>query len=228
MILTEKMIIKNKITKEEINEMPKVEYQGQISIIDTPQQADFAVRYLNQFPLLGIDTETRPSFKKGESHKVALLQVATDERCYLFRLYKFGLTLPLIQLLETPHIAKVGISLKDDFLQLHKWAPFEAKNVIELQTLVKDISINDQSLQKIYANLFGYKISKSQRLSNWEADELTIPQQHYADIDAWACIQIYHTVEELKAPGDYELIIVPEQEPNEGVNQEIINISQYE
>ena len=67
MILTEKMIIKNKITKEEINEMPKVEYQGQISIIDTPQQADFAVRYLNQFPLLGIDTETRPSFKKGES-----------------------------------------------------------------------------------------------------------------------------------------------------------------
>ncbi len=228
MILTEKMIIKNKITKEEINEMPKVEYQGQISIIDTPQQADFAVRYLNQFPLLGIDTETRPSFKKGESHKVALLQVATDERCYLFRLYKFGLTLPLIQLLETPHIAKVGISLKDDFLQLHKWAPFEAKNVIELQTLVKDIGINDQSLQKIYANLFGYKISKSQRLSNWEADELTIPQQHYAAIDAWACIQIYHKVEELKATGDYELIIVPEQEPNEGVNQEIINISQYE
>ena len=228
MILTEKMIIKNKITKEEINEMPKVEYQGQISIIDTPQQADFAVRYLNQFPLLGIDTETRPSFKKGESHKVALLQVATDERCYLFRLYKFGLTLPLIQLLETPHIAKVGISLKDDFLQLHKWAPFEAKNVIELQTLVKDIGINDQSLQKIYANLFGYKISKSQRLSNWEADELTIPQQHYDAIDAWACIQIYHKVEELKATGDYELIIVPEQEPNEGVNQEIINISQYE
>lgn len=228
MILTEKMIIKNKITKEEINEMPKVEYQGQIYIIDTPQQADFAVRYLNQFPLLGIDTETRPSFKKGESHKVALLQVATDERCYLFRLYKFGLTLPLIQLLETPHIAKVGISLKDDFLQLHKWAPFEAKNVIELQTLVKDIGINDQSLQKIYANLFGYKISKSQRLSNWEADELTIPQQHYAAIDAWACIQIYHKVEELKATGDYELIIVPEQEPNEGVNQEIINISQYE
>ena len=190
--------------------MPKVEYQGQIYIIDTPQQADSAVRYLSQFPLLGIDTETRPSFKKGESHKVALLQVATDERCYLFRLYKFGLTLPLIQLLENPHIAKVGISLKDDFLQLHKWAPFESKNVIELQTLVQDIGIDDKSLQKIYANLFGCKISKSQRLSNWEAGELTIPQQHYAAIDAWACIQIYRKVEELKETGDYELFIVPE------------------
>ena len=190
--------------------MPKVEYQGQIYIIDTPQQADSAVRYLSQFTLLGIDTETRPSFKKGESHKVALLQVATDERCYLFRLYKFGLTLPLIQLLENPHIAKVGISLKDDFLQLHKWAPFESKNVIELQTLVQDIGIDDKSLQKIYANLFGFKISKSQRLSNWEAGELTIPQQHYAAIDAWACIQIYRKVEELKETGDYELFIVPE------------------
>ena len=130
MILTEKMIIKNKITKEEINEMPKVEYQGQIYIIDTPQQADFAVRYLSQFPLLGIDTETRPSFKKGVCHRVALLQVATDERCYLFRLNVFGLTLPLIQLLENPHIAKVGTSLKDDFHQLHKWAPFEPNSLM--------------------------------------------------------------------------------------------------
>lgn len=209
--------------------MPKVEYQGQIYIIDTPQQADFAVRYLSQYSLLGIDTETRPSFKKGVSHKVALLQVATNERCYLFRLNVFGLTLPLIQLLENTHIAKVGTSLKDDFHQLHKWAPFEPKNVIELQALVLDIGINDKSLQKIYANLFGSKISKSQRLSNWEAEELSISQQHYAAIDAWACIQIYRKVEELKETGDYELIIVPEPEPEsapaEEKDEETTNLS---
>ena len=202
--------------------MPKVEYQGQIYIIDTPQQADFAVRYLSQFPLLGIDTETRPSFRKGVFHKVALLQMATDEHCYLFRLNKFGLTLPLIQLLENPHIAKVGTSLKDDFLQLHKWAPFEPKNVIELQASVQDIGINDKSLQKIYANLFGCKISKSQRLTNWEADELTSSQQQYAAIDAWACIQIYRKVEELKETGDYELIIIPEPEPESTSAKETI------
>ena len=175
--------------------MPKVEYQGQIYIIDTPQQADFAVRYLSQFPLLGIDTETRPSFKKGVN----------------------------------THIAKVGTSLKDDFHQLHKWAPFEPKNVIELQALVQDIGINDKSLQKIYANLFGCKISKSQRLSNWESEELSISQQHYAAIDAWACIQIYRKVEELKETGDYELIIVPEPEPEsapaEEKDEETTNLS---
>lgn len=207
-----------------MNEMPKVEYPGDIYIVDTPEQADMAVRYLSQFPLLGIDTETRPSFKKGENHKVALLQIATVERCYLFRIYKYGMTLSLIQLLENPHIIKVGISLKDDFFMLHRWAPFEPKNIIELQTLVKDIGIDDQSLQKIYANLFGNKISKSQRLSNWEADELTIPQQHYAAIDAWTCIQIYQKVEELKESGDYELVIVPEPEPSEGINQDKVII----
>jgi len=205
--------IKNKTTKEEINDMPKVEYQGQVFIIDTPQQAENAVRYLCQFPMLGIDTETRPSFKKGGHNKVALLQIATDERCYLFRLNKHGFTLPLIQLLENPHITKVGVSLKDDFLVLSYLAPFKAKNHIDLQSYVKEIGIEDMSLQKIYANLFGMKISKAQRLSNWEAEELTIPQIQYAAIDAWACLQIYHKVEELKQTDDYELIVVPEPEP---------------
>ena len=203
--------------------MPKVEYPGEIYVINTPEQADMAVRYLRQFPILGIDTETRPSFKRGENHKVALLQLATQERCYLFRLNKFGLTIPLIQLLESPHVAKVGISLKDDFYMLHKWMPFEPQNVIELQTFVQNLGITDMSLQKIYANIFGNKISKSQRLSNWEADELTIPQQQYAAIDAWACIQIYKKVEELKETGDYELVIVPEPAPVEVNIQETTN-----
>ena len=216
--------IKTRTSKEEINELPKVEYAGQVFIIDTPAQADMAVRYLRQFPMLGIDTETRPSFRKGESHKVALLQVATHERCYLFRLCKFGMTLSLIELMENPNVAKVGISLKDDFRVLQKWAPFEPQNIIELQTLVQDIGIKDQSLQKIYANLFGMKISKSQRLSNWEADELMVTQQHYAAIDAWACLQIYHQIEELKLTGNYELIVVPEPVPAEE-NIEETNLS---
>ena len=208
--------------------MPKVEYPGEIYIVDTPEQADIAVRYLQQFPILGIDTETRPSFKKGETHKVALLQIANYERCYLFRIHKFGLTLSLIQLIENPHITKVGVSLKDDFRMLSQWAPFEPENIIELQNLVQEIGITDKSLQKIYGNLFGMKISKSQRLSNWEADELTIPQQHYAAIDAWACLLINDKVNKLKETGDYELIIVPEPTPVEATIEESTNITTYE
>ena len=204
------MVIKDRISKEEVNEMPKVVFEGQIFVVDTPEQADFAVRYLSQFDLLGIDSETRPAFKRGEIHKVALLQIATDERCYMFRLNKFGMTLPLINLLENPHIVKVGLSLKDDFMMLHQRAEFEPRGVIELQTYVTQFGIKDLSLQKIYANLFGQKISKAQRLSNWEADELTIPQQQYASIDAWACIQIYRKLEELRKSGDYEIQIVEE------------------
>ena len=204
------IVIKSKISKEEINEMPKVEYQGQSFVIDTPQQADYAVRYLSQFPLLGIDSETRPSFKKGSSHKVALLQIATDDRCYLFRLCKFGMTLSLIRLLENASITKVGLSLKDDFLMLHQSAPFEPHNFIELQEYVRVFGIKDMSLQKIYANLFGAKISKGQQLSNWEAETLTIPQQDYASIDAWACLKIYRLLEELCETGDFELLTVEE------------------
>lgn len=204
------IVIKDRISKEEVNEMPKVVFEGQMFVVDTPEQADFAVRYLSQFDLLGIDSETRPAFKRGEIHKVALLQIATDERCYMFRLNKFGMTLPLINLLENPHIVKVGLSLKDDFMMLHQRAEFEPRGVIELQTYVTQFGIKDLSLQKIYANLFGQKISKTQRLSNWEADELTIPQQQYASIDAWACIQIYRKLEELRKSGDYEIQIVEE------------------
>jgi len=196
------IVIKNKISKEEINEMPKVEYQGQSFVIDTPQQADNAVKYLSQFPLLGIDSETRPSFKKGSNHKVALLQIATDDRCYLFRLCKFGMTLSLIRLLENPSITKVGLSLKDDFLMLHQRAPF--------QEYMRVFGIKDMSLQKIYANLFGAKISKAQQLSNWEADTLTIPQREYASIDAWACLKIYRLLEELRETGDFEIQTVEE------------------
>ena len=204
------IVIKDRISKEEVNEMPKVVFEGQMFVVDTPEQADFAVRYLSQFDLLGIDSETRPAFKRGEIHKVALLQIATDERCYMFRLNKFGMTLPLINLMENPHIVKVGLSLRDDFMMLHQRAEFEPRGVIELQTYVTQFGIKDLSLQKIYANLFGQKISKAQRLSNWEADELTIPQQQYASIDAWACIQIYRKLEELRESGDYEIQIVEE------------------
>lgn len=208
------IIIKDKIEKEEINKMPIVTYQGQVFIVDTPQQADFAVRYLSQFPILGIDSETRPSFKKGKFYKVSLLQIATNDRCYLFRLCNLGIPLPVIQLLENPNITKVGVSLKDDFRMLNQRAPFEPRGILELQEFVRVFGIKDMSLQKIYANLFKMKISKAQRLSNWEADELTIPQQHYAAIDAWACLQIYHLLEELRETGDFEIQTVEEPTPD--------------
>lgn len=101
-------------------------------------------------------------------------------------------------------------------MMLHKRAPFEQRACIELQEYVRMFGIQDKSLQKIYGILFGEKISKAQRLSNWEAEHLTEPQKQYAATDAWACLNIYNRLQELKISGDYEL--APDEEKEEIIN----------
>lgn len=199
------MIIKRTIDKEAVKELPKTLFPGEIHVVQTPWEAEKAVAYLKTCPLLGIDSETRPSFTKGRTHKVALLQVSSEEHCFLFRLNLTGLTLPVITLLESPHVTKVGLSLHDDFMMLHKRAPFEQRACVELQEFVRPFGIQEKSLQKIYAILFGEKISKTQQLSNWEAETLTEPQKLYAATDAWACLNIYNKLQELKRTGDFEI-----------------------
>ncbi|MCD8293427.1 MAG: 3'-5' exonuclease domain-containing protein 2 [Prevotellaceae bacterium] len=206
------MLIKRTIDKEAVKDMPPVAFPGEIRLLQTPEEAEKAAAFLKTCPLLGIDSETRPSFTKGVLYKVALLQVSTEERCFLFRLNLMGLTPPVVGLLENPAITKVGLSLRDDFNMLHKRAPFTPRSVVELQEFVRPFGIRDMSLQKIYANLFGRKIAKNQQLSNWEAETLTPAQQLYAATDAWACLNIYHLLLELQRTGDYE--IEPE-EPRE-------------
>jgi len=199
------MIIKRTIDKEAVKELPKTLFPGEIHVVQTPWEAEKAVAYLKTCPLLGIDSETRPSFTKGRTHKVALLQVSSEKHCFLFRLNLTGLTLPVITLLESPHVTKVGLSLHDDFMMLHKRAPFEQRACVELQEFVRPFGIQEKSLQKIYAILFGEKISKTQQLSNWEAETLTEPQKLYAATDAWACLNIYNKLQELKRTGDFEI-----------------------
>ncbi|MCD7898489.1 MAG: 3'-5' exonuclease domain-containing protein 2 [Bacteroides sp.] len=200
------MIIKRTIDKEELKELPKATFPGKIHVIDTESQADKAVDYLLSQPVVGVDSETRPSFNKGHSHKVALLQISSEESCFLFRLNRIGLTPSLVKLLESTDILKIGLSLKDDFMMLRKRADFEHQGFVELQEYVNEFGINDRSLQKIYAILFGEKISKSQRLSNWEVDILSDSQKLYAATDAWACLKIYLLLENLKKTGSYSFI----------------------
>ena len=182
------------IEKEKINEMPLVEYNGNIYIVDTLSQVNAAVAHLRKHPLVGFDTETRPSFKRGERHKLALVQLATPTECFLFRTCKLnGIPLKLKEYLEDENCLKVGLSTPDDLHQMQRLCrELHPAGFIEIQNMVSHYRITDLSLQKIFAILFGKKISKNQRLTNWEADELTPQQQRYAAIDAWACIDIYN------------------------------------
>ena len=198
--------IKEKIDKNEVAEMEVVTFDGRIIVIQTELEAEKAVNYLLTQPMVGIDTETRPSFKRGVVNKVALLQVSTHDTCFLFRLNMTGMCPSIVRLLSHPTLVKVGLSLKDDIRMLHFVGKFASNNFIDLQNIVGQVGIRDMSLQKIYANLFGQKISKRQRLTNWEADVLNDAQKAYAAIDAWACLKIYDRIEELKASGNYEVI----------------------
>lgn len=194
-------IIKEAFDKKEIGALPVASFEGRIIIVQSETESDKAVRYLLSQQILGIDTETRPSFRKGQTHQVALLQVSTIDTCFLFRLNMIGITESIKRLLEDCSVIKVGLSLKDDMHQLSKRADFTPGMFIELQHEVKKIGIKDMSLQKIYANLFSKRISKGQQLSNWEADTLTPQQKAYAATDAWACIMIYNELNELKRNG---------------------------
>lgn len=179
------------ITKQQVAELPTVEFPGAITLIETRADLDEAVRFLRTQKIVGFDTETKPSFRKGQVNKVSLIQISTADHCYLIRLNKTGFTESLREFMECKDLVKVGLSLKDDFHVLHRTAPFEPVGFVDLQDMVKDYAIADASLQKIYAILCGGRISKSQRLTNWEAPALTPQQMIYASIDAWACLRIY-------------------------------------
>ena len=186
------------ISKEEISLLEIEEFPGRIIVIDTEKDADKAVEYLLQFEAVGFDTETRPSFKKGTRYKISLMQISTDEACFLFRLNRIGIPQPLEDFMVNDKILKIGLSLRDDFGAIRKRTDIKPTNFLDLQNYVGQFGIEDASLQKIYAILFDKKISKGQRLSNWEADVLTEQQKKYAALDAWACLKIYNQLNQDK------------------------------
>ena len=179
------------IDKKDVAVMPNVTFAGAITVIEQPEEVAGAIRFLRSHDVVGFDTETKPNFKKGMTNRVSLIQISTGDHSFLFRINKMGFTSELKEFMECEDVVKVGLSLKDDFHMLHQVGEFEPHGFVELQEMVKTYHITDASLQKIYAILFGHRISKGQRLTNWEAPVLTESQMVYASIDAWACRKIY-------------------------------------
>lgn len=171
-------------------------FPGDIHIIDSIYHVKEAVNVLCKSEIVGFDTETRPSFKKGVTHKTALIQISTLDECFLFRTCKIGVPGVLADYLVDSRYTKVGLSLHDDFKMLSKLTSIEPAGFIDLQDVVGQYYITDISLQKIYAILFGGKIAKGQQLTNWEAPELSPAQQNYGAVDAWACLKIYNYLQD--------------------------------
>lgn len=179
------------ISKEELQKMPVQVFEGQVIVIDQPEQVAEAVAYLRKSRVVGVDTESRPSFQRGTHYPTALVQIADRKRCFLFRLTHIGMPKELADFFADPAICKVGLAFKDDINGLRRRRNFVPANCVDIQSMVAQYGLMDLGLQKLFAICFGRKISKAQQLTNWENTHLTPEQARYASTDAWATLLIY-------------------------------------
>jgi ribonuclease D len=184
--------LKKSISNDELAELPHSSFEGVLHLIETLDDLGAALEYLNRQTILGFDTETRPAFKKGQVYPVSLLQLSTSDQAFLFRINKIGLPIELAMILASPKILKIGVAIRDDIKILQRIVPFKPAGFVELQDLVKTYGIENFSLKKLSAIVLGFRISKSARLTNWDAPELTEQQLIYGATDAWVSVEIYN------------------------------------
>ncbi|MFV0505401.1 MAG: 3'-5' exonuclease [Bacteroidales bacterium] len=184
---------RDELTKEEIQNLPTACFSGEIYTIDKEdKQFTQAIKYLNKQAVLGFDTESRPSFQKGVKNQMALLQLGTKEKVFLFKLRQLGLPHELKAILSSPRIIKSGVAVRDDIRGLKKIGAFEPLGFVELQSMAKKCNLEYLSLRKLAANQLGLRVSKSQRLSDWNRDNYTEGQVNYAATDAWVSLLLFH------------------------------------
>jgi len=187
-------MFQNEITKEEVELLKLIQYEGPIHLIETPGQFYEEIAKIENNPLLGFDTETKPSFKKGQVNPTSLIQLATPGQTWIIRVSRIGYPERLLKLLSSEEVLKVGLGLNDDLRRLRSDYNFEPGGFLDLQQYVEAFRIDEKGLKKLTAIVLGRRISKSQQVSNWDADVLTEAQLRYAATDAWICLRIYHAL----------------------------------
>jgi ribonuclease D len=179
------------ITADEINNLPLKTFEGKTLVVSEADQLDKIVREIENHDVVGFDTETRPSFKKGQVFQVSLLQLAIPKKVFLIRVNHTGVTEELARLFSNPRIMKAGVGIRDDLKALQKLRKFDPVNCFDLSTLAKESGLQVESVKKLTALLLGFRISKSAQTSNWEAETFTQKQIEYAATDAWVCLELY-------------------------------------
>ncbi len=190
------MFIKE-ITKDQVNQLPLLKYEGKIVVVNTLHALKTAVSEIKAHDAVGIDTETRPAFLKGQFYHVSLVQIAVPEKVYLFRINQTGLADELCDLFADDKIQKIGISIRDDIKALQKKYSFLPHSFVDLNTIAKELEIKNAGVRNLTAIFLESRISKNQQTSNWEKDVLTEQQIRYAATDAWVCLEIYNKLKQL-------------------------------
>jgi len=192
--------LKTTITSEELNALPLKAFSGKIYVVTDPDKLGSVAREIENYKIVGFDTETRPSFKRGQSFKVALLQLALPDKVFLIRIHQTGLPREIISVFENRNIVKAGVAIHDDIKALQKITPFTPTAFIELSTMAKASGLLVESVKKLAGLLLGFRISKTAQTSNWEAATLSEKQLEYAATDAWVCLEIYRHLKAMPLP----------------------------
>ncbi|MFY0599269.1 MAG: 3'-5' exonuclease domain-containing protein 2 [Cyclobacteriaceae bacterium] len=188
------MNIRSFIPKEEVLTLDIIRFQGEIEVIDDSEELKELLRELSLEEYLGFDTETKPSFRKGEYHEPAIVQISTLEKAYLIRIQKTGFTNSLKTFLENKAVKKIGISIRDDLKDMRKVREFEPGGFIDLNNVAERLGIRQIGVKSLTGIFLNKRVSKGQQTSNWENENLTINQQNYAATDAWVCLEMYHSL----------------------------------
>lgn len=184
-------MLKTTISSEEINLLPHIKFTGKITLITTEEDSLQAIEKLKKERILGFDTESRPAFKKRESYPISLLQLSTDEEAFLFRLNKIPLGQEIISVLENESIIKTGVAIRDDIKGLKSLSHHQGQGFIEIADMARDLGIKKLGLRSLTAILLNKKLSKKNKLTNWEKDKLSADQLNYAATDAWLSLKVY-------------------------------------
>ena len=184
----------NEITKDEVAALELIQYEGPINVIDAVEAFEQEIGQIAQEQVLGFDTETRPSFKKGKVYPTSLIQISSLEQAWILRVKRIGYPAPLLDLLSGETPLKIGLGLQDDLRRLRADFQFEPCGFLDLQHYVPAFRIDEKGLKKISGIVLNRRISKSQQVSNWDADVLSEAQLRYAATDAWICLMIYNSL----------------------------------
>jgi ribonuclease D len=187
-------MFQSEISKEEVAALELIQYEGPIHVIDSIEAFEKEIDHIALQPVLGFDTETKPSFKKGKVYPTSLIQISSLEQAWILRVSRIGYPTKLLEILSGEIPLKIGLGLQDDLRRLRTDFQFEPKGFLDLQNYVQAFRIDEKGLKKISGIVLNKRISKSQQVSNWDADELSEAQLRYAATDAWICLTIYNSL----------------------------------
>jgi len=185
------------ISKEEINRLDLFQFEGNIQLVENEKHFDAVFDKIHQHNIVGFDTETKPSFQKGEKNMVSLVQIAIPDHVYLLRIHKTGLKDQILSFLENENILKVGVAIRNDAKELQQINRFKPAGFLELPDFTSKIGIEAKGLRGLAAIILNARISKAAKITNWEAERLTEKQLYYAATDAWVCLQMYQRLMDL-------------------------------